>query len=509
MPFSTEPPHLTPEQFRALGHRTVDFLADYMAGIERFPVQPRLEPGQVAAAIPAHPPQRGLGEAVDPIAAWAEVFDDLERTILPGLMHWQSPSFFGYFPCNSSAPGIIGELLSAGLNVNGMLWATGPASTELEVRVLDWLGELLALPEAFLHRSALGGGGCIQGTASESTLIAMIAARGRALGMSPGKAPELVAYASTQAHSSVIKGAMIAGIASGPEDRRHVRLIETDDTYAMRPELLARALLEDTSAGRLPFFVCATVGTTSSTAVDPVPAIAAVLEEDRLATGRPRRPWLHIDAAHAGCACICPELRWMLDGVDEAESLCLNPHKWLLTNFDCDCFYVRDAAALTAALAITPEYLRNAATASGRVVDLRDWQVALGRRFRALKLWLVLRHYGAEGLRAHIRGHISLAERFESWVRADPRFEVAAPRTVNLVCFRLRGEGEESDQANRTLLERVNASGRAFLTHTTLRVRGGRERCTLRMAIGSPGTQERHVRAAWELIQREGCEVSG
>lgn len=487
---------MSPDQFRELGHRAVDAIADYMRRVEEFPVLSRAKPCEIAAAFPASAPIEGLAPA-----DWGRVFDDLENILLPGLTHWQSPNFFAFFPCNASGPAILGEILSAGLNVNAMLWATSPAATELETRVLDWLAEMIGLPESF--RSTSAGGGVIQGTASESTLVAMVAARKRGAGFQPAAPPSdeqrpLITYASTQSHSSVVKAAMIAGIATGPDDREHIRLIETDAAHAMRPDLLAKAMREDRAAGRSPFFVCATVGTTSSTAVDPLPGIGRALEQEGFfdAGG-----WLHVDAAHSGCACVCPEFRWMLDCIDRADSIAFNPHKWLLTNFDCDCFYVRDRRALINALSVTPEYLRNAATETGTVTDYRDWGVPLGRRFRALKLWLVIRHYGVEGLRAYIREHVRLAALFEDLVRSDPRFEIAAPRTVNLVCFRLRGDGPESDAANRALLQRLNATGRLYLTHTTLPTPGGASRIVLRMAIGATTTQERHVRAAWDLIR--------
>jgi aromatic-L-amino-acid/L-tryptophan decarboxylase len=483
------PGHLSPEEFRQLGHQTVDWLAGYMRRLEGLPVAPSIRPGDILRMLPEHPPEQGFA-AGDALREWGAVFEDLDRVIVPGLLNWQSPRFFGYFPCNSSGPGILGEMLSGGLNVIGMMWATSPAATELEMRVMDWLAGMLDLPAVF--RSGGAGGGCIQGTASESTLIAMLAARERALD-SGAKADELVAYTSTQAHSSVVKAAMVAGFARGPDDRSHLRLIDVDDQYRMRPDLLARAIAEDRAGGRTPFYVCATVGTTSTTSVDPVAHIASVLGD---AGGR--RVWLHVDAAHAGAACICPEFRWMLAGVEQADSLCFNPHKWLLTNFDCDCFWVRDCAALVRALSITPEYLRNPASESGEVIDYRDWQIPLGRRFRALKLWLVIRHYGAAGLRMHIREHVRLAGLLEEWVRADERFELAAPRTLNLVCFRLRGG--DGDGRTRRLLERLNAGGRAFMTHTILRDASGADRFVVRMAIGSTLTEERHVREAWEAI---------
>jgi len=479
---------MTPEQFRAAGHAMIDWIADYWARVESLPVLSRAAPGDLLAALPASPPERG--------EAWEAIIADVDRLIMPGITHWQSPNFFAFFPANASAPAVLGELLSAGLGVNGMLWATSPAATELETRMLDWMAELIGLPEPFRSTSP-SGGGVIQGTASESALIAMLAARRRALNRAPGA--ELVAYTSTQAHSSIVKAAMIAGLADSPQDRRRLRLIGVDGTFAMRPDLLAEAMREDAAAGRVPFYVCATVGTTSSTAVDPVGAIGPICRE--------RGAWLHVDAAHAGAACVCPEFRWLLDGVEHADSLCFNPHKWLLTNFDCDLFWTSDKASVVGALSITPEYLRNAASEAG-ATDYRDWQIPLGRRFRALKLWFVLRHYGAEGLRAHIRQHVRLAALFESLVREEggEHFEIPAPRTINLVCFRLRGEGPEADERNRALLDRINATGEAYLTHTVLPPADGGDgpgRYTLRMAIGGTMTRERHVRRAWEVIRRE------
>lgn len=500
-------PHMSPDEFRALGRRVVDWIAGYWERVGSLPVSPRCRPGDVLSALPDHPPERGFADDDPSLDQWGKVFDDLDRVILPGLVHWQSPNFYAYFPCNASFPAMLGEFLSAGLNVNGMLWATSPAATELEARMLDWMAEATDLPERFRSTSA-DGGGCIQGTASESTLAAMVAARARC-GPGTGAEPRLVAYASEEAHSSVIKAAMIAGLARHARDRTHLRLIGTDDGLAMRPDLLESAMRGDLAAGRAPFFVCATVGTTSSTAVDPVDRVADAIDRALTAGGIARsraaarepapsnaRPWLHVDAAHAGCAAVCPEHRWMLRGVERADSLCFNPHKWLLTNFDCDCFFTSDRRTLTGALSITPEYLRRDESESGGVIDYRDWHVPLGRRFRALKLWLVLRHYGLEGLRHHIREHVRLAALFESWVRADPRFEVAASRTLNLVCFRFRGDGPGADEKTRALLHAINDSGRAYLSHTVLR-----GRYVLRMAIGATATREEHVRAAWELIR--------
>ncbi|HSP81538.1 MAG TPA: pyridoxal-dependent decarboxylase [Myxococcaceae bacterium] len=489
-------PHLSPEEFRRLGHRMVDWIADYWSRLESFPVRAQVAPGEVMAKLPEHPPEEGLGGD----KGWEAVFRDLEEVVLPGLTHWQSPSFFAYFPANASGPAVLGELLSAGLGVQGMLWSTSPAATELETRVLDWLCELTGLPESY--RSSTGtGGGVIQGTASEAALVAMVAARARVL-RKLGREAELVAYVSTQTHSSVLKAAMLAGVVRGQEDTVHLRPLETDAHQALRPEALERALHEDLAAGRQPFFVCATLGTTSSGAMDPLGPIGEVLERTGFTAAG---GWLHVDAAWAGSALVCPEHRGMLAGMEAVDSFAFNPHKWMLTNFDCNAFYTRDRQSLLEALSVMPEYLRNAASASGSVIDYRDWQIPLGRRFRALKLWLVLRHYGAKGLREYIREHVRLAECFASWVEGDERFELAAPRSLSLVCFRLKPRpGEEpaaTDARNRTLLERLNASGKVFLTHTVLPgVEGGPGRYVLRMAIGAARTEERHVRAAWEQL---------
>jgi aromatic-L-amino-acid/L-tryptophan decarboxylase len=498
---------MPPDQFREIGHRMVDWIADYWQSVESLPVRSMVQPGEVAAKLPSSPPHK-------PEADWNAIFQDLQQIILPGITHWQHPNFYAYFPANASGPAVLGELLAAGLGVQGMLWATSPACTELETRILDWLADMLQLPDAFHSARSAGrdggpGGGVIQGTASEAAVAAMAAARVRA--RRHATVGELVAYASDQAHSSIAKAAMITGIATGPDDAEHIRLIPTDSAFRMRPDLLRAAIHADRAAGRLPFFVCASVGTTGCTAIDPTPAIAHVLRE---LADESHRPWLHIDAAHAGAACICPEFRPMIDGVEHADSICFNPHKWLLTNFDCDCFWTRDRASLISAMSITPDYLKNQASDTGRVIDYRDWHIPLGRRFRALKLWFVIRHYGVEGLQAYIRQHIAWAAALESQIAADNRFEIVAPRTMNLVCFRLRprtGPGNststgespaQTDQRNRELLDSINATGRAYLTHTTLRLSpDSTPAFILRMAIGATTTREEHVRQTWELIR--------
>ena len=466
-----EPPHMNPEEFRRAGHRMVDWLADYLERIEDFPVLSQVEPGSIRDALPPSPPTTG-----EPFEA---VLADLDRIILPGITHWQSPGFFGYFPANASGPAILGELASAGLGVQGMLWTTSPAATELETHVLDWLAEMTGLPERF--RSTTSGGGVIQDSASSATLVATVAARERATDHDSnrsGTAGRLTAYTSTQGHSSIEKAVKVAGIGSD-----QLRTIGVDGDQAMRPDVLEARIRADLERGYTPALVVATVGTTASTAIDPIPAIAHICRRYGV--------WLHVDAAYAGTAAILPEMRWILDGLEGADSYCFNPHKWMLTNFDCDAFYVADRAHLIRTLSVLPEYLRNQATESGAVIDYRDWQIPLGRRFRALKLWFVIRHYGIEGIRAHVRRSIALADRFASYVEAAPDFELAAPHPFGLVCFRHTA----GDDTNRQILERVNGSGKAFLTHAVLN-----DRYTLRLAVGSPATEERHIDLVWRLV---------
>jgi len=466
--------HMTPEEFRRTGHAVVDWIADYYARIESYPVLSRVEPGQVRASLPVQPPARG--ESFDAILG------DMEKLILPGITHWQSPNFYAFFPCNASGPAILGDLLSSGLGVQGMLWATSPACTELETRVLDWLVGMLGLPKTFLSTST--GGGVIQDTASSASLCAMLAARERATNFASNRRGcdgKLVAYTSTQAHSSIEKDAQIAGIG-----RENLRLIEVDKNFAMRAEVLNRRIELDRRAGLTPCFVSATVGTTSSNAIDPIPEIGRICRENNL--------WLHVDAAMSGTAALCPEFRHIHQGVEFADSYCFNPHKWMFTNFDCDCFWVADRAALIKTLSVQPEYLKNKATESGAVFDYRDWQIPLGRRFRSLKLWFVIRHYGIEGLQYHIRRHVQLAQEFAGWVKNDSRFEIAAPVPLNLVCFRYKG----GDETNQKLMDRLNRSGDLYLTHTRLN-----DRLALRFCVGQTNTEARHVQRAWQRIQEE------
>jgi aromatic-L-amino-acid decarboxylase len=465
---------MSPEEFRRQGHAVVDWIADYHSRIETFPVLSRVEPGEIRSKLPPNAPEHG--EAFD------QILGDLERVILPGITHWQSPNFFAYFPANASGPAILGDLVSSGLGVQGMLWSTSPACTELETHVLDWLVPMLGLPEKFLSASA--GGGVIQDTASSASLVALLAARERSTNFASNRKGcdgRLVAYCSTQTNSSMEKDVKIAGLGSD-----NLRQIDVDRNFAMRPEALTLQVEQDLKAGLIPCFVCATVGTTSSTAIDPIREIAGVC--------RDRNLWLHVDAAMSGTAALCPEFRFIQDGVELADSYTFNPHKWMFTNFDCNCFWVADRNHLIRTLSILREYLRNPATESGAVIDYRDWHIQLGRRFRALKLWFVIRHYGVEGLQHHIREHVRLAQQFATWVREDSRFELAAPTQLNLVCFRLRA----GDAANQQLMDRLNGSGDLYLTHTKLD-----GKLTLRFCVGQTNTQARHVERAWQRIQQE------
>lgn len=476
----TEKPkyHMNPEDFRRYGRAVVDWIADYQEHVESFPVLSRIQPGQVRAALPPEPPLRGV--------SFEEMLGDIDKLIMPGITHWQSPNFFAFFPANASGPSILAELLSAGLGVQGMLWVTSPACTELETHVLDWLVDMLALPAVF--KSTGPGGGVIQDTASSAILCALLAARERATDYASnerGCDGRLVAYGSTQAHSALHKAVKIAGLGI-----RNLRLIDVDDCMAMSPEHLARQIRQDRQSGLTPCFTCATVGTTSSHAIDPLAEIGRICRQESL--------WLHVDAAMAGTAAICPEYRYIHKGVEFADSYCFNPHKWMFTNFDCDCFYVADRAALIRTLGILPEYLRNQPREQGEVIDYRDWHIPLGRRFRSLKLWFVIRYFGIEGLRYHIRRHIELAQDFAGWIRGSDRFELAVPPPLNLVCFRHVG----GDAINRRLLDLLNRSGRLYLTHTILE-----DQFTLRFCVGQTYTEERHVVEAWRTIQETAREL--
>jgi aromatic-L-amino-acid/L-tryptophan decarboxylase len=428
--------------FREDGAAALDWVASYLEAVRERPVLSRVEPGEIRAALPPAPP-----DEPEPFAA---VLRDLDDVLIPGITHWQSPRFFAYFATTSSEPNVLAELLIAGLNQVGILWRTSPALQELEEVTLDWLAQLFGLP-AGLH-------GHIEDTASTSTLVALAAARA-------ARPDDRVVVCSEHAHSSVDKAARILEL--------ELRKVPVDEEFALRPEL---ADLDGACA------VVATVGTTSSAAIDPVPALADACEAAGV--------WLHVDAAYAGAAAVCPELRHHFAGWERADSIVVNPHKWLLTPMDCSTLWTRRVDAFRDAFSLVPEYLRVAE----EVVSLNEVSLPLGRRFRALKLWAVLRCYGREGLQAMIRDHVRLAELFEGWVQAEPGWELAAPRRFSLVCFRRQA----SDEENEELLARVNARGKVFLSHTRL---GGRY--VLRLAIGNARTTEDDVRLAWDELRAE------
>lgn len=461
---------MNPSDFRAHAHALVDWMADYLEQVGTMPIVPDVQPGDILRRIPAGPPEQG-----EPFAA---LFDDFKRIIVPGMAHWQHPGWFAYFPANYSPPSLLAEMLTASLGAQCMSWVTSPAATELEQVMMTWLRDMCGLPGCFT--------GVIQDTASTATLVAILTARQRAIdaGADPGR---LVLYTSPEAHSSVPKGARLAGF---PADR--VRLIATDQAFALDPAALAAAMEADTAAGLVPACVVATVGTTSSTAIDPLAPIAAIC--------RRHGAWLHVDAAYAGCAAILPECRHHFAGVEEADSFVFNPHKWLFVHFDCSAYFVRDVDALQRTFSASPEYLK---AAHDRVVpNYRDWGIQLGRRFRALKLWFVIRSYGVEGLRAMLRDHIALARAFASWVDAEPGFERVAPVPFGLVCFRRRVEGRTADDINRRLLAEVNATRRVHLTGTVL---GGQY--TLRLSVGQRNTRREDVELAWTLIRAAAARV--
>ena len=456
--------HMTPEQFRKRGYDVIDWIADYMENVETYRITPTVQPGAIRAMLPDHAP-----EEPEPFEA---ILRDLDAIVMPGVTHWQSPNWFAYFPANTSGPAILADLISSGLGQQGMLWATSPACTEVEMVVVDWLVDLLGLPQQW--KTTQRGGGVIQMSASDSTHAALVTARHRAAARHPVRS--LVVYASSQAHFSTRKGANVAGF-------EHVRLIEVDERYAMRVDALEDAVAADLAAGLVPAFVTSAVGTTGTTAVDPVRQVGEVAGKYGM--------WHHVDAAYAGTAMTCPEFRHHQEGLDLADSYVFNPHKWMFTNFDCSVFYVADRTPLIDAMTMRAPYMSNAASDAGVVIDYRDWHVPLGRRFRALKLWWVLRSYGAEGIRAVVREHVRLARELAERIDADPRLELVAPTPFALVSFRHLGGPAPTQH----LAEALNATGRVHLTAS--RIDGAP---FIRVSVGQTYTEQRHVDALWELI---------
>lgn len=469
---------MRPDEFRRHGRELADWIADYLSDVGSYPVLSPVPPGDVREALSPAPPEEG--------EAFEELLRDFEDVVLPGITHWNHPSFFAYFAVTGSGPGILGEMLAAALNVNAMVWRSSPAATELEEVALDWLRQLLGLPEGF--------DGVINDTASSSSLYALAAAREAGLPEARedglAAAPRARIYASAEAHSSVDKAAITLGLG-----RTGVRRIEVDDLFRMRADALRRAVEEDRADGIRPLAVVATVGTTSTTSVDPVDAIADVATEHDL--------WLHVDAAYGGAGAILPELRPLFQGWERADSVVMNPHKWLFTPIDCSALFCRRPEMLRRAFSLTPEYLRT--REEGEVRNLMDYGVSLGRRFRSLKLWFVLRHFGVRGVRDRIRNHVALARDLADQVDRAERWERAAPVPFSTVVFRYAPRacsGESVDETNRRILERVNASGEAFLSHTVLE-----DRFWLRLAIGNLRTRSGHVDRTWKLLREVAKEV--
>jgi aromatic-L-amino-acid/L-tryptophan decarboxylase len=463
---------MRPDEFRRRAHQLVDWMADYLQNVGELPITPDVHPGDIMRVLPEAAP--------DEAESFDRIWGDFQQLILPGMTHWNHPGWFAYFPANNSPPSVLAEMVTATLGAQCMSWATSPAATELEQITMAWLRQMLGLPEGFT--------GVIQDTASTATLVALLSARQRYQSDPDDESSgRLTVYASTEAHSSVEKAVKLSGIGL-----EQFRRIAVDDEYAMRADLLEQAIQRDLGNGYRPACVVATAGTTSSTAIDPLAAVAEICDGGNL--------WLHVDAAYAGAAAIVPELRPLFAGIERADSIVFNPHKWMLVNFDCSAYFVRDTQALLRTFQITPEYLRTSQDAE--VVNYRDWGIQLGRRFRALKLWFVIRQYGVNGLRDMIRHHVGLAHQLAGWIRETPGFEVVAPVRFGLVCFRYRPrvpaglDSERLNDLNCRVLARVNAGRKVFLTHTML---GGNY--VLRMAIGQRLTMRSHVELAWNLIQ--------
>ncbi len=464
---------MTSKEFRKQAHSFVDWMASYLESVENFPVKSPVIPGEIFQSLPDQAPEKG--EAMD------KIFKDFQTKILPGITHWQSPNFFAYFPANSSYPSILAEMLTATLGTQGMIWETSPAAAELEEKVMNWLLKLMGFPDNFE--------GVIQDTASTASLAALLTAREKIAKYRINETgynghENFRVYCSTETHSSIEKDVKIAGLG-----RKSLVKVPVDDQFRMRPDLLEEAILNDLKEGYRPLCIIATLGTTSTTSIDPLPEISAISQQYKL--------WLHVDAAFAGSALILPEFQWMIKGIENIDSFVFNPHKWLFTNFDCSVYFVKDAQALIRTFEILPEYLKT--QTMGQVNDYRDWGVPLGRRFRALKLWFVIRSYGVSGLQEKIRYHLKLAKDLFQNIEKHPDFEILAPVPLNTICFRYHPHKiknpEKLDQLNQTLLEDVNNNGKAYFTHTRLN-----NKYTIRFMIGQTNTTEKHVKQAWKLI---------
>ena len=469
-------------EFREWAHRLADHMADYYNNIETYPVKSNVKPGEILAQLPKAPPAGSED--------MSQIMSDFERIIMPGITHWQSPNFFAYFPANGSYPSILAEMLTASLGAQCMVWDTSPAAAELEELVMNWLKTMTGLPDDW-H-------GVIQDTASTSTLVSILCAREKYANYSINETGfkdtnKLRVYCSAEAHSSVEKAVKIAGIG-----RKNLVKIATDIQYRMNSVLLRKAIANDIAAGLTPLCVVAALGTTGCTSVDPLNEIASVCAEFNI--------WLHVDAAYAGTALLLPEYRWMIEGIEKADSFVFNPHKWMFTNFDCSAYFVKDKEILIRTFEILPEYLKTGNR--GLVNDYRDWGIQLGRRFRALKLWFVIRSFGVTQLQEMIREHIRIARWLEQQVIAHPDFETLAPVPLSLVCFRYKPSDiagtENLNRVNEELLGKLNATGRIFLTHTKLN-----GQYTLRMSVAGTQTTHQHVVQAWEFIKETALGCTG
>jgi len=467
------------DEFQKQAHELVDWMVDYMRNVREYPVKSQVSPGDVISQLPEDPPEKG--EQFD------RIFADFQNIILPGMTHWQHPSFFAYFPANTSPPSVMAEMLTSTLGAQCMVWQTSPAAAELEERVMEWLRSMIGLPEGFT--------GVIQDTASTATLCSILTAREMksdfGINRDGFQNSRYTVYCSTETHSSIEKGVKIAGLGQS-----NLRKIPVDDKFAMRPDLLEDAIIKDLDEDKIPLCVIGATGTTGSTAIDPLGEIGRICKKHNI--------WFHVDAAYAGTALILPELRWMIDGIEYADTFVFNPHKWMFTNFDCSAYYVKDVGALVRTFEIMPEYLKT--SEDDRVNNYRDWGIQLGRRFRALKLWFVIRSYGVEGLKAKISRHIELAKAIVSRIEKSDDFELLAPVPLNLICFRYRPAGmddtEKINRLNEELLNRVNETGRMYMTHTKLN-----GVYTLRLVTAQTHVEERDIDQAWEIITKTAREL--
>ncbi len=470
--------HMKTEEFRKQGYKVIDWIADYYEEIEKYPVLSQVKPGDIRSQLPDKAPI--IGRDYD------DILEDM-NILMPGITHWQSPNFHAFFPCATSGPAILGDLISTGLGINGMSWETSPACTELETHVLDWLVDMMDLPKKFKSNSK--GGGVIQDTASSASLVALLSAREK---VSKGKTnengvnAEFIAYTSSQAHSSIEKAVKIAGIG-----KNSMRMVNVDENFSMDSTHLRQLIDKDIEKGLKPIFVCATVGTTSSTALDPVDEIGKICKEFNI--------WLHVDAAMAGPAALCEEYRFINKGLDYADSYNFNPHKWMLTSFDCSVFYVSDRTQLIKTMSILPEYLKNKTSNSEDVFDLRDWGIPLGRRFRALKLWQVINYYGINGLQDFIRTHMEITKILRSWIESDENFEIVAPTPLTLICFRHINGNTFTEK----LLNKINESGKTYMTHTKLN-----NQYIIRFSVGQTSTTIEHLKVTWNYIVKTSNEMN-